>query len=218
MLFIVIIWLSTVPKILTGEDKLSVPRRRPSSASAHFPAVRDTVLGRCSMCHAAEPSYEGIYRAPKGVMLETDAAIADHAREIYLQAGRSHAMPPGNVTQITPQERALLVAWFEGAARSEARVRSFPLEGRAGRAMTTSSFAAAPCPSCAGPTARDDHAASATRRMAGCCCATARSSTPAPMTTSQRRAGAGVEIIDHRPHLHPARLHRRACRIFRRCR
>ena len=50
------------------------------------------------MCHAAEPSYEGIYHAPKGVMLETDAAIAEHAREIYLQAGRSHAMPPGNVT------------------------------------------------------------------------------------------------------------------------
>ena len=71
------------------------------------------------MCHAAEPSYEGIYHAPKGVMLETDAAIAEHAREIYLQAGRSHAMPPGNVTQITPQERALLVAWYEQARRTD---------------------------------------------------------------------------------------------------
>ena len=49
------------------------------------------------MCHAAEPVYEGIYHAPKGVMLDTDAAIANHAREIYLQAGRSHAMPPANV-------------------------------------------------------------------------------------------------------------------------
>jgi uncharacterized membrane protein len=47
------------------------------------------------------------------VMLDTDAGIAEHAREIYLQAGRSHAMPPGNVTQITDKERALLVAWFE---------------------------------------------------------------------------------------------------------
>ena len=68
------------------------------------------------MCHAAEPSYDGIYRAPKGVVLETDADIAAHAREIYLQAGRSHAMPPGNVTQITPQERALLVAWYRRGA------------------------------------------------------------------------------------------------------
>jgi uncharacterized membrane protein len=69
------------------------------------------------MCHAAEPSYEGVHQAPKGVKLETDAAIAEHAREIYLQAGRSHAMPPGNVTAMTPDERALLAMWFEEAGR-----------------------------------------------------------------------------------------------------
>ena len=69
------------------------------------------------MCHAAEPAYEGLYFAPKGVALDSDGKIASHAREIYLQAGRSHAMPPGNVTQITPQERALLVSWFEEARK-----------------------------------------------------------------------------------------------------
>lgn len=112
VLFLVVIWLSTVPKILTGEETVSASGGV-YVASAHFPAVRDTVLGRCAMCHAAEPSYDGIYQAPKGVMLETDAGIASHARQIYLQAGRSHAMPPGNVTQITPRERALLAAWYE---------------------------------------------------------------------------------------------------------
>jgi len=115
VLFIIVIWLSTVPKILTGdgEDKASA-QAEALIASTHFPAVRDTVLGRCAMCHAGEPSYEGIWRAPKGVVLETDGQIAEHAKEIYLQAGRSHAMPPGNVTQVTPQERALLVTWYEG--------------------------------------------------------------------------------------------------------
>jgi uncharacterized membrane protein len=112
ILFIVIIWLSTVPKVLTGEAKVSAAGEQ-FVASAQFPAVRDTVLGRCAMCHAAEPSYEGIYHAPKGVMLDTDAGIAAHAKEIYLQAGRSHAMPPANVTQMTDKERATLVAWFE---------------------------------------------------------------------------------------------------------
>jgi uncharacterized membrane protein len=112
VLFIVIIWLSTVPAVLTGEPKLSALESR-MVASAHFPAVRDTVMGRCAMCHAAEPSYEGIYRAPKGVMFDTDQGIAEHAREIYLQAGVSHAMPPANVSGITDKERALLVAWFE---------------------------------------------------------------------------------------------------------
>ena len=116
VIFVLIIWLSTVPKVLTGEAKMSRTAEALAS-SEHFPAVRDTVMGRCSMCHAQEPSYEGIYHAPKGVMLENDAEIAEHAREIYLNAGRSHAMPPGNVTQITPEERALLVAWYEGARK-----------------------------------------------------------------------------------------------------
>ena len=112
ILFVVIIWLSTAPSVLTGEPKASAQAER-MIASAHFSAVRDTVLGRCSMCHTAEPSWEGIYHAPKGVLLDTDQGIAEHAQEIYIQAGRSHAMPPGNVTQMTPEERALLVAWYQ---------------------------------------------------------------------------------------------------------
>jgi len=75
------------------------------------------VRGRCSMCHTAEPFYEGVHRAPKGVMFDTDAEIAAHAREIYLQAGRSHAMPPGNVSGIEPAERRQIVEWYRGAVQ-----------------------------------------------------------------------------------------------------
>lgn len=114
VLFLVIVWLSTQPAALAGEPKVSVPAQT-LVASSDFPKVRDTVLGRCSMCHAAEPSWDGIYYAPKGVMLDSDAAVANHARQIYLQAGRSHAMPPGNVSGITEAERKLIVAWYEGA-------------------------------------------------------------------------------------------------------
>ena len=116
ILFVVIMWLSTVPKLLTGEPKVSTAEQT-LIASTHFPAVRDTVMGRCAMCHAAEPSYEGIYQAPKGVVLDRDAGIAEHGLEIYLQAGLSHAMPHANVTAITPEERALIVAWFEAARK-----------------------------------------------------------------------------------------------------
>ncbi len=117
LLFIVIMWLSTVPKILSGETaeaKISAAQQ-PFVAAQAFPQVRDTILGRCSMCHAREPGWEGIVVPPKGVTLETDGDIAAHAREIYLQAGRSHAMPPANVTQISGDERRLLVAWYESA-------------------------------------------------------------------------------------------------------
>jgi uncharacterized membrane protein len=116
VLFIIIMWLSTVPAVLTGEKKVSAIGET-FIASVHFRAVKETVISRCSMCHAPEPAWEGIYHAPKGVALDTDADIADHAREIYLQAGASHAMPPGNVTQVTDEERALIVAWFKGAGK-----------------------------------------------------------------------------------------------------
>ncbi|MBW7947526.1 MAG: hypothetical protein H3C60_14105 [Sphingomonadaceae bacterium] len=86
-------------------------------ASAHFPAVRDTVTGRCGMCHAAEPVWDGVRFTPKDVAFETEGQIAERAREIYLQAGRSHAMPPGNVSGMTDDERALIVAWFEETRR-----------------------------------------------------------------------------------------------------
>ncbi len=116
VLFILIMWLSTVPKALTGESQAALPAvSQRFAANAHFPAAKNVVQSRCSMCHAREPGWEGIVVPPKGVTLETDGDIAAHAREIYLQAGRSHAMPPANVTQISGDERRLLVAWYESA-------------------------------------------------------------------------------------------------------
>jgi uncharacterized membrane protein len=118
LIFLLIMWLSTVPKVLTGEtaDAGIAPSVQRFAANGHFPAVRDLVSTRCSMCHAAEPVWEGVRAAPKDVIFESDSAIALHAREIYLQAGRSHAMPPGNVTGMTAEERALIATWFETAA------------------------------------------------------------------------------------------------------
>ncbi len=119
IIFIVIMWLSTVPKVLTGEEQAQAAKLSPSqqmfAGNAHFASARDVVQSRCSMCHATEPVWEGVPFTPKSVKLETDAEIAAHAREIYLQAGRSHAMPPGNITAITPQERKVLTAWYESA-------------------------------------------------------------------------------------------------------
>ena len=85
------------------------------AASEGFEDVQQIVMGRCSMCHAAEPVWDGLHWPPKGVMLETPAQIAHNARAIYFQAGISHAMPPGNLTYIEPEERAQIVAWFNAA-------------------------------------------------------------------------------------------------------
>jgi uncharacterized membrane protein len=116
ILFIIIMWLSTVPKMLTGDQNAALaPIFERFKSDTHFAKASETISTRCSMCHAAEPVWEGILSAPKGVVLDSDNAIATHAREIYLQAGRSHAMPPGNITDITPEERKLLAAWYESA-------------------------------------------------------------------------------------------------------
>jgi uncharacterized membrane protein len=115
LLFIAIMWLSTVQKPVPEGELAVAPFDQRFAQNEHFGAARDVVQARCSMCHAAEPVWEGVVRPPKNVKLETDAEIAAHAREIYLQAGRSHAMPPGNITEVSREERALLVAWFESA-------------------------------------------------------------------------------------------------------
>lgn len=119
VIFIIIMWLSTVQKPAEGEHVSLSPMQKQFMADGHFTKARDIVESRCSMCHAQEPSWEGLTFAPKNVKFETDNEIAAHAREIYLQAGRSHAMPPGNVTSVTPQERALLVTWYESAVKGK---------------------------------------------------------------------------------------------------
>ena len=116
IIFVVIMWLSSLPGTPRGEEVAELsPMQERFASAAGFGEVADTVRGRCSMCHTAEPAWPGVHRAPKGVLLETDAEIAAHAREIYLQAGRSHAMPPGNITEIAPEERRRIVEWYQGA-------------------------------------------------------------------------------------------------------
>jgi len=117
ILFIIIAWLSATPKLVSdSEEEASLsPYEANFANAAQFEDVRDMVLGRCSMCHAAEPIWDGMISAPKGVLLETDGQIARHAREIYLQAGRTTAMPPANITELEPEERELINEWYNSA-------------------------------------------------------------------------------------------------------
>ncbi|MDJ0934141.1 MAG: urate hydroxylase PuuD [Kiloniellales bacterium] len=85
-------------------------------ARADPAAVEEIVLSRCSMCHAAEPVWEGIALPPKGVILETPEEIRLQARAIDLQVVRTHAMPPGNITEISEEERRVLAAWIADGA------------------------------------------------------------------------------------------------------
>jgi len=85
-------------------------------ATPQFAAVESIVLSRCSMCHASQPVWLGFAAAPGGVRLDNAERIRLHARLIEIHAVRSHAMPPGNVTFMTADERRILAAWLAAGA------------------------------------------------------------------------------------------------------
>ena len=110
MIFLTIIWISTLGR--DAEARALTQAEAQFAGHPAFEEVADIVTYRCSMCHAAEPVWNGLHWAPKGVALEEPYDIARHARSVYLQAGVSHAMPPANVSVMEPEERALIVAWY----------------------------------------------------------------------------------------------------------
>ena len=113
--FLLIMWLSQAgPKIVVDEEaRINTPLQEQLIASAKFEQVREIVETKCAMCHANEPLWDGVKRPPKNVVLETDWQITNHASQIYIQAGRSNAMPPGNVSFIEAEERNLIASWYE---------------------------------------------------------------------------------------------------------
>ncbi|WP_299988310.1 urate hydroxylase PuuD [uncultured Ruegeria sp.] len=118
LLFITIMWLSTASlhdPLEEAEAQQLTPYEQKFAAADGFEEAHDIVLGRCSMCHAREPVWEGIRWAPKGVLLETEADIARNAQQIYLQSGVTHAMPPANVTYMEPEDRVAIIRWFRNA-------------------------------------------------------------------------------------------------------
>lgn len=120
VIFVVIAWLSTAPMWREGEEEVSQLRGQAArfAQAEGFGEVADIVVGRCAMCHAAEPGYDGILWAPRGVRLDTAAHIARMAPKIYVQAGLTHAMPPANVSWMEPEERAKIVRWYRAATGS----------------------------------------------------------------------------------------------------
>ncbi|MEM1005832.1 MAG: urate hydroxylase PuuD [Pseudomonadota bacterium] len=118
LLFIAIMWLSTAPMYTPldeAENQRLTPFEQRFAAADGFEEAHDIVLGRCSMCHAREPVWDGMLWAPKGVLLETEADIARNARQIYLQAGISNAMPPANITHMQPEDRQAIIRWVRSA-------------------------------------------------------------------------------------------------------
>jgi uncharacterized membrane protein len=106
-----VIWLSSLGPATVKKGELP--------PTPKFAAVQEIVMSRCSMCHATEPVWTGIGHAPKGVRLDTPDMIKLHARLIDINAVRSRAMPPGNITEISDDERRVLASWLAAGAPAQ---------------------------------------------------------------------------------------------------
>ncbi|MDB2651522.1 urate hydroxylase PuuD [Amylibacter sp.] len=119
VLFLIIAALSTASSWNGDYDDLEnqplTNKQESLMLAKGFDDISDIIISRCSMCHAREPVWDGMINAPKGVFLETDHDIVRGAKEIYIQAGVSHAMPPANITNLANEDRIKIVKWFRAA-------------------------------------------------------------------------------------------------------
>jgi uncharacterized membrane protein len=104
---------------IAGTFALAMPRvdaSRAGSGVPAFAAVRQVVEARCAGCHAERPTYPGFASPPKNVVLDSPEAILRQAQTIHQQTVVTKAMPIGNLTRISDDERALIDAWFRAGA------------------------------------------------------------------------------------------------------
>ena len=64
-------------------------------------------------CHAKSPTL--VPSAPKGVMYDDPAVVQGFASKIKMQLS-TNVMPPGNITKMTEEERALVISWVDAGA------------------------------------------------------------------------------------------------------
>jgi uncharacterized membrane protein len=96
---------------------------RPASAPAQpstqvsFAVAHAIVVQRCAVCHSAHPTEPGFSAPPKGIAFDTPQEIQAQAQLILQQAVVQQTMPLGNLTHMTPAERASLGAWIRAGAK-----------------------------------------------------------------------------------------------------
>ena len=82
-----------------------------------FAQVAAIVEQRCATCHSTNPSDASFSAPPAGIAFDTPEQIRARADAIEEQAVRTRAMPLGNATGMTDEERELLGRWIDQGAK-----------------------------------------------------------------------------------------------------
>jgi uncharacterized membrane protein len=87
-----------------------------TGAGAGAPVTDTEVLAltakHCVSCHARRPTHESFKEAPKNVVLESTAELRKYSALILTQTVQNKAMPLGNQTAMTDEERQRLGQWI----------------------------------------------------------------------------------------------------------
>jgi uncharacterized membrane protein len=92
------------------------PSATSAASSATFARVQPIIQERCTVCHAEKPTFAGFQQPPGGLLLDTPERIKAAAQRIHQQTIATPAMPIGNLTKMTDEERRLLGAWLAAGA------------------------------------------------------------------------------------------------------
>ena len=111
------VWIS-MPASSVGREALGLAPLAPTSPPAGLPrAPREVaeIIGlRCAMCHAETPAWPGLATAPKGIRLDHPEYVERYKQEVRLFAGLTRAMPPNNLSEMTEDERNVILRWGAG--------------------------------------------------------------------------------------------------------
>ena len=108
---VLLIFYTALPKIISNQDNAVL-----STEKISFVEINNIIKYRCGVCHAKNPTTEGIASPPKGIVFDSVEDILKNLSIIQAQAVDSDAMPPGNMTGITQQEREKLLLWIQQGA------------------------------------------------------------------------------------------------------
>ena len=89
------------------------------TSAERFAQVKTVIDTRCNSCHSAMPTQAGFSSPPRGMVFETPQQIASQALLIHQQTVVTKAMPIGNLTQITDEERTIVDEWYKDGALVE---------------------------------------------------------------------------------------------------
>jgi uncharacterized membrane protein len=104
-------WTLALGLLIVAVVVVMLAPRQQAAGKFDFSEVRRVMDARCVSCHAEKPTFPGLAEAPKGLKLDTPERIEAQRLMIRQQTVLSRAMPPGNLTAMTDQERDLLDRW-----------------------------------------------------------------------------------------------------------